>query len=421
MNNPKDNRKSFKVSKGNNHVTVYPYRNGWRFAWRARSSDPWKYITRKTKAGATAAAENKLDEIETGGLIWSALPAARRRFLETIHRDTRQEDEAALLAFIAARQKSAEVGACVARFLAWKVDSKGEETRNLGNVRRNLEPMAIHFAGKSVTDITSEELEKWWKTRCGHLQPKTRNEIRGSLVSFWNWCSKAGLYPKEITHPADLLPRLEVQKYERRVLTPEEFKAVAAAILPQFRASIVLQAFCGFRPEEVAPPKKKGMSKKSKRGIRREEIDWQSNVIRVPGEVTKTGFPRNVPLLPAAREWLEWAGVRPGQTGPVCDENPVEAGETARLGRVVFKTGWPQDALRHSYGSYRNAIVRSLPQVAEEMGTSESMMKKHYHNPKTREDGEAWFGILTENLIRQKSDEIEVSAQTFLEAISQTD
>ena len=414
----KDNRKSYEVTKGNTHLTVYPYGNGWRFAWRARESDPWKYITRPKKADATAAAENKLDEIETGGLIWSALPAARRRFLEAIHRDARKEDEAAVLAFLAARQKSTEIVASVARFLTWKVETKGEETRNLGNVRRNLKPMALHFAGKTVTDITAIELDKWWKTRCGHLKPKTRNEIRGSLVSFWKWCSWAGLYPKEITNPADLLPRADAQKHVRRVLSPAEFKAVAAAILPQFRANIVLQAFCGFRPEEVAPPKKKGMSKKSKRGIRREEIDWQANVIRVPEEVSKTGFPRNVPLLPTAREWLEWAGVRPGQTGPVCDENPVEAGETARLGNEVFKTGWPQDALRHSYGSYRNAIIRSLPQVAEEMGTSEAMLRKHYHNPKTKEEGEAWFGLSSSDLFKQKPDDIELSAQAYLEAIS---
>ena len=420
MTTPKDNRKSFKVSKGNAHVTVYPYHGGWRFAWRARESEPWKYITRAKKAGAIAAAENKLDEIETGGLIWSALPAARRRFLEAIHRDARQEDEAAVLAFLAARQKSTEIVASVARFLAWKVETKGEQTRNLGNVRRNLEPMAVHFAGKTVIDITAEELATWWKTRCGHLSWKTRNEIRGSLVGFWNWCVWATLHPKAVT-PADRLPRAAPEKHERRVLTPEEFKALAAAILPRFRSNIVLQAFCGFRPEEVAPPKRKGMSKKSKRGIRREEIDWQFNVIRVPEEVTKTGFPRNVPLLPAAREWLEWAGVRPGQTGPVCDENLVEAGETARLGREVFETGWPQDALRHSYGSYRNAMIRSLMQVAEEMGTSETMMKKHYHNPKTKEEGEAWFGMLTTDLIRQESDGIEVSAQTYLEALTRTD
>ena len=419
MNQPKDPRKSVKVKKGNTHFTVYPYRAGWRFAWRTRESDPWKYITRAKKADAIAAAENKLDEIETGGLIWSALPAARRRFLEAIHRDARHEDEAAVLAFLAAREKSTEVVASVARFLAWKVESKGEETRHLNNLRRHLEPMALHFAGKTVIDITADELATWWQTRCGHHGWKTRNGVRGSLVGFWNWCVWATLYPKAVT-PADRLPRAEPETHERRVLTLEEFKALAAAILPQYRSSIVLQAFCGFRPEEIAPLKRKG-TKKSKRGIRREEIDWQYNVIRVPGEVSKTSFPRNVPLLPAAREWLEWAGVHPGHTGPVCDENPVESGETARLGHEVFKTGWPQDALRHSYGSYRNAMIRSLTQVAEEMGTSETMMKQHYHNPKTKEEGEAWFGLHPSDLIRPKSDEIEVSARTFLEALKPTD
>ncbi len=143
---------------------------------------------------------------------------------------------------------------------------------------------------------------------------------------------------------------------------------------------------------------RKGMSKKSKRGILREEIDWDDCVIRIPAQVSKTGFPRIVPLLPCARAWLEWAGVHPGQTGPVRPVNLVEAGETLRLGSVVFKTGWPQDALRHSYGSYRNAIVRSLPQVAEEMGSSVSMLKRHYHNPRSQSEGEAWFALRPSDL-----------------------
>ncbi|MFN5870712.1 MAG: hypothetical protein ACK46A_15460, partial [Akkermansiaceae bacterium] len=45
------------------------------------------------------------------------------------------------------------------------------------------------------------------------------------------------------------------------------------------------------------------------------------------------------------------------------------------------------------YGSYRNAIVRSLDQVAEEMGSSEAMLRKHYHNPRSRSEGEAWFDL----------------------------
>ena len=53
------------------------------------------------------------------------------------------------------------------------------------------------------------------------------------------------------------------------------------------------------------------------------------------------------------------------------------------------------------------------------MDTSETMMKQHYHNPKTKEEGEAWFGLHPSDLIRQKSDEIEVTARTFLGALTQ--
>jgi hypothetical protein len=85
--------------------------------------------------------------------------------------------------------------------------------------------------------------------------------------------------------------------------------------------------------------------------------------------------------------------VKAGQTGLVCERNPTEFDETKRLGVAVFKTGWPQDAIRHSYGSFRNALIRNLPQVAEEMGTSEAMLRRHYHNPRTTEEGEAWFAL----------------------------
>jgi len=80
-------------------------------------------------------------------------------------------------------------------------------------------------------------------------------------------------------------------------------------------------------------------------------------------------------------------------TGAVCLRNPSEEDETLRLGKVVFKDGWPQDALRHSYGSMRNAMLRNLPQVAEEMGTSETMLRRHYHNPRTLEEGTEWFAL----------------------------
>lgn len=37
-----------------------------------------------------------------------------------------------------------------------------------------------------------------------------------------------------------------------------------------------------------------------------------------------------------------------------------------------------QDILRHSYGTHRMAIVRNAHQVAEEMGNSVAIVRRHY-------------------------------------------
>jgi hypothetical protein len=85
---------SFTVTKQNTTVTVYPYRSGWRFAWKdTHDGDKWKYVTRRTKDEAKAAALEKLEEISWGKLAWSALPHERRRFLTVIHDATHPDDE----------------------------------------------------------------------------------------------------------------------------------------------------------------------------------------------------------------------------------------------------------------------------------------------------------------------------------------
>ena len=389
------NRKRSKVTRNGKTLTVYPYGEAWRFCWREREEMPWRYVTRATKKAAEEAAWEKLGEIDAGGLVWSALDGEARRFLESVHRLAKPADFPAVLAFLESRRKSAEMVVSVARFMDWKIAGAGEETRHLGNVRRDLEAMAETFKGRCLVDVSDADLKGWWDKRVEGRAPKTRNEVRGNLVAFWNWAVWDGIHPKEVT-AAEKLPRVELGLCERRVLAPAELLELLNTVQAEWRPWAVLGAFCGLRPEEIAPPQKKGASKKNKRGIRCEEIDWTFKVIRVPAEVSKVGTPRHVPLSEAAVAFLGWAGIKPGMTGPVCVRNPSEQDETARLGREVFKTGWPQDALRHSYGSFRNAVIRNLPQVAEEMGTSETMLRRHYHNPRTLEEGAEWFGLRPE-------------------------
>lgn len=392
-------RNAFKVRRNNGHLSVYPWTHPtsgaarWRYNWRENESSPWRTVTCRTRGEAETSAWEKLGQLDMGGLVWSGLDPDARRFLEEVHRAATPADRAAVLAFIQARRKSSEVVASVARFMAGKVAAKGEETPHVGNLRRELEAMAEAFKGRVLIDISPDDLRTWWETRTAGLGDKSSNDVRSTLVSFWRWATVDGIYPKEVS-PAEKLPRVEnLGIAERRILSPAEFLHLAREVAEEWRPWIVLGAFCGLRPEEIAPPQKSGSKKASKRGLRCEEIDFQFRCIHLPAEVSKTAAPRHVPLSDAAIAWLEWAGIREGMQGAVCHRNPAERGETKRLGVDVFKTGWPQDALRHSYGSFRNAILRNLPQVAEEMGTSETMLRKHYHNPRHAAEGNAWFAI----------------------------
>lgn len=417
--------KSEKVTRGNRYLMVYPWqdprtkRRYWRFAWRKRETDRYRYKTRRTKAQAVAAAWDLLGELQDDGLVWSSLSEAEKRFLNDVYRLARPEDFPGVVAFLESRRRSSEVAESCKRFIAAKVAKDGEKTRHVANVERHLEEMAERFKGRSIVEIHDADLHAWWLDRVTArekltpaqkatdeeprmifdekgervlLAPKTRNEVRGSMVAFWNWAIEERLHPKDTT-PADRLPLFKVGLGKKRIYSPEEMLDTCYAVTVEYRAAIVLGGFFGLRPEEVAAPKKQGMSKKDKRGLRAEEIDWRFRVIRLPEEVAKTGA-RNIPFFDGAEEWLEWAGLRPGSKGPVCPDNLSEVGETLRLGELVFgEEGWPQDALRHSWASNRNALLRDLGKLADEMGNSVPVLKRSYHVPLAEEEGKVWFGL----------------------------
>jgi integrase len=279
--------------------------------------------------------------------------------------------------------------------MAGKESAAGELSPYLGTVKGILESMAENFQGRTVADIHHGELAAWWDKRTEGRGWKLRRDVRGYLVMFWRWCLREGIAGREPVTVAERLPLVASEDMEKRVLTPAELKAILAEVSDSARAWVVLGAFAGMRPEEIAAKK---AARKGKRGLLREEIDWDFNSIRVPACVSKVRRARIIPMSDALKAGLEWAGIRKGQTGSICGEYPAD--EIKRLGEKLFKTGWPKDALRHSYGSYRNAIVRSLGQVAEEMGTSVAMLERHYHNPKAEREGVQWFAV------RAKSDPI---------------
>jgi len=398
-------------------LTIYPWthtasgKTRWRFAWRENPFAPWRYTTAATKAKAELSAAERLEELESGGLIWSALPETRQHFLTKIHASVSPDEESMVLDYLQSRAASCMVGEAVARFIAGKVSAAGELTPYLRQVKRFLEHFSKAFAEKSLTDIHLPTLAEWLDNRTEGKGWKIKKDSRAYLVEFWKWCQREGIAGRDPVTVAERLPNIATGTQERRVLTVAELQSILDKVGDKWRAWVVLGAFAGMRPQEIVPHRNK---KINKRGLHCEEIDFDFGVIRLPACVAKGGKrPRIIPLNDALKAGLEWAGIRPGMTGPVVLRNPSREQELARLGKVVFKTGWPKDALRHSYGSYRNAIVRSLEQVSQEMGTSVSMLQRHYHNPKAEAEGEKWFAVRfpLEKMFRFCSDGIEVNVE----------
>jgi hypothetical protein len=380
-----------RVTVGNSHLTIYPWthpatgRKKWRFAFR--DDGRWKYRTFRVKADAEAAATRILEQTSEG-LAWEGLDIEARKFLEEVHRRTSPTDRPAVLAFLRSRDTSAEIGAAVAAYLDHKRREAGEETPHLRTVGKFLDRLSTDFKGQRVSEIHAPELATWWTSRGADRSAKSQRDYRAHLVTFWRWALRQGIAGADPVTAADRLPNVRVDRAEPRILSVTETCSILNAVRKEWRAWAVLGAFAGMRPEEISP---KSQKLRTKRGLQAEEIDFQFRCIRVPACVSKTNRARIIPFNAALEAGLAWAGITATSTGPICRRYPGTAGELRRIGKLLFAGDWPDDALRHSYGSYRNAILRNLDQVAEEMGNSVAMLHAHYHNPQPEATGHQYF------------------------------
>jgi integrase len=131
-------------------------------------------------------------------------------------------------------------------------------------------------------------------------------------------------------------------------------------------------------------------------GIRMAEIDrldWSAidldrRIIELRAGQTKTASRRVIPISDNLYAWLAPLP----RIGKVV-LNATQHVDMSRLSRALG-IEWPPNVLRHSFISYRIAIVQSADQVALEAGNSASIIFKHYRELTTPDVAEKWFSIL---------------------------
>ena len=117
-------------------------------------------------------------------------------------------------------------------------------------------------------------------------------------------------------------------------------------------------------------------------------------MITINSDASKTASRRLIPVSENLVRWLEPSAGRQGKiwTGGQDAFHHQGQEDTAKAAGVR----WKPNGLRHSFCSYRLAIVKSAPQVALEAGNSPAMVFKHYRELVKPADAEKWFSVKPE-------------------------
>ncbi len=97
--------------------------------------------------------------------------------------------------------------------------------------------------------------------------------------------------------------------------------------------------------------------------------------------------------MPISDNLAPWLAPYLKESGPVWPHGHDYFYEAQRAVALKAQVKWKQNALRHSFISYRMAIVKDANQVALEAGNSPDIIFRNYLELVTQTQARNWFGI----------------------------
>jgi len=224
---------------------------------------------------------------------------------------------------------------------------------------------------ETLAQITAPQIEAFLSSL--KLSPGTWNTYRRDLVTLWSYAIKAGFATVN-----------EAQKCERAlqvdaapgILTPGQVSAVLSCSKDvDVLAAHAIGFFAGLRVSEINK-------------LDWKDVDFTSGYIHVSAATSKTRSRRLVPLLPNSVKWLKPVAKKAGKiTGPNFRRRSTAARRDAGI------IPWPDNAMRHSFVSYRLADTGNAAQTALESGHDQAVLFRHYRELVRPNAAKKYFSI----------------------------
>ena len=250
---------------------------------------------------------------------------------------------------------------------------KGVSDVYLADLRYRLGTFANAFHC-DVSTLTPDDVAAFFSSL--KLSPCSYNNFRRTLSTFFGFAQKHGWLSKE----TDLLCKVERRSEKPapvQIFTPAELSALLGSASAKIAPAIALGAFAGLRSAEILR-------------LTWSDLERHAGFIEVAAHKAKTAARRIVPISDNLAHWLALAPRESTRVWPQGKDCFFK-----RLQRIALEAGvkWRQNALRHSFISYRLAEIQDVNRVALEAGNSPQMIFRHYRELCTPQQAATWFAI----------------------------
>ena len=255
------------------------------------------------------------------------------------------------------------------------IERQGRSARYVEDSKSRLNKAAKAFRGY-LQRITAADIDAWLDSI--KAAGRTRNNYRATLCTLFSFARSRGYLPRGERHEAEMTMKASDRGSDIGIYTPAQLSVMLTGIAPKFVPFVALGAFAGLRTAEI-------------HRLTWDDIDIHGGHIVVGKHKAKTGQRRIVPILPALKAWLQ-----PQASGPVVPQYSHDAPllRAFRFALKPLKCKLVANGLRHSFASYRLAIVQSAEQVSLEMGNSPQRLFRNYRELVTPAQAEKWFSVM---------------------------
>jgi integrase len=230
-----------------------------------------------------------------------------------------------------------------------------------------------------IANVTQRDLALW--LRGLGLSSRSHDNFRQVLVLLFRFAQKQGYLPEGRTEAEKTEPMGDNGDGEIAIFTTDEMRRLLSAAGNDVLPYLALGAFAGIRTAEIVR-------------LDWQEINFETGYIEIKKSKAKTKGRRLIKMQPNLVAWLKKA-VKP--SGPVTPlARPEKTASEVIAANCDPVIPWKRNGLRHSYCTYRYAILQNEHQVSAEMGNSPAMIFANYRALATKEQAEEWFAIMPE-------------------------